>query len=181
MGEGAHVELLWLLNMPSIEGPCLTPVKQREEHNCVVHFSLVDKQISLCCNIQERSLPIAWLAFWIRTVISLSNTSSLEMVLPKYLKASTFCNWVPSMVMYVGCETLIGAGWGRTSVFPKLIVRPNSSVATDLSTITYRWFSSWFIRAQLSANSASVNSFLNVIFAARRRWLNNEPSGRYRT
>ena len=168
--------LRWRVNISNLNSS--------EESTTVLYtFSLVDKRMSLCCNTLKRSLPIAWLAFWIRAVTSLFREPSLEIVLPRYLKVSTFFNWVPSMVMHGDYGALIGAGWRRTLVFPKLIVGQNSLVATDkLSMIVCRWFSSWAIRAQSLANSASVISFLSVfVFAARLRRSNNEPFRRYRT
>lgn len=74
----------------------------------------------------------------------------------------------------IGGDVWLGAGWSKTSVLPRLNVRPNIlNNLENLSTIA----SSWAISAQSSANSASVISFSSVfVFAMRCHRPNSDPS-----
>ena len=62
---------------------------------------------------------------------SLSRESSLEIILPRYLKLSTTFSSTSSMEI-AGCEASeLGSRWKSTSVFPRLIVRPNCLEASE--------------------------------------------------
>ena len=76
-----------------------------------------------------RSLPSAWLVLLLLCENSLSSEPLL---------ASGAASCVPWMQMEGGWSSECGAGWCRTSVFPKLIVGPNCwDVSENLSAMTW--------------------------------------------
>ena len=89
-------------------------------------FSFVDKRTLRWLSTLFWSLSRAWLALPIRASMSLYIVLSCEMILPSYLKFSTFAKWVLLMVITGAVLSAPGAGWCKTSVFSRLIVRPKS-------------------------------------------------------
>ena len=134
----------------------------------------MDRQLSQCCRTFVQSLPSAWLVFWIRAVISLLKDPLLDIVLSRFLKESMFFNCVMPMEIH-GCQgALFRAGWGRSSIFLGLIVRPNTlDASANLLTVVCRWFSKWAIRLQSSTNNASVISLSRVFAFALRHQRSN--------
>ena len=107
-------------------------------------------------SIKKSSLLSVWLAFLIEDAIFLSRDPSLEIVLSRYLKVSTFLSWVQSKTLF-GSEGLeLGAGWCSTSFLLRLIVKQCSLNASEkLSNICCKSRSLCDRRVQLSAKRAS--------------------------
>ena len=94
-------------------------------------FSLVSRVTLRLFSSMLRRRPSARLALLILDAISLSRELSMEIILPRYLKLSTTFSSTSSMEI-AGCgATELGARWKSTSVFPRLIVRPNCLEASE--------------------------------------------------
>ena len=93
-----------------------------------------------------------------------------EMTLPRHVNCSTAFKFVPSMLMWGGLYASRTEGWYNTSVFLRLMVRPNFLAASGKRlTMCCRAYSVWARRAQSSASISSVMSFSMVFVRARRR------------
>ena len=119
----------------------------------------------------------AWLPLKILALIPLSNNPSLKIKLPRYLKSFTIFSVAPSTEVEVERTLDPGAGSNKTSVFPRLMVRPNRCEASEnLFMISCRSDYLCAIRAQSLTNSAPKIILSSVlVFALRHLRSNNDP------
>lgn len=134
-------------------------------------LSFVDSLMVFFRMTFDSSRPGAWLAFCILGVISLSSYSSAEIVLPRVVHA---LHLDP-----VDDDVWLGPCCVWSTVFLTLIVSPKCCAASaNLSTFIYMSTSLCAMRAQSSANSASMMTFSTVlVWAERRRRSQTEPCG----
>ena len=128
---------------------------------------------TLCCvSTLLQSLPRAWLALLILAEISLSSC-------PRYLKLLTVFCAVPLIVMVGWGSLLVGAGWKRTLVFLRLMVRPNSFDAFEnLFSMVWRSPDRHAISVHSSANSAVCRRSVSLTWLwVGKGWIWNYQSG----
>ena len=135
-----------------------------------------------CCAGPVFRRPRAWFPCRSGHWSPLSRLPSLLITLPRYLKSSTIFSWVPSIEMMGRWAAAAGAGWNRTSVLLRLMVRPKKwEASANLLTMIWKTDSLCAMRAQSSANSTSRTVFYTVfVLAVSRQRSNREPSSRYR-
>lgn len=81
-----------------------TAIEQGCDHYSMIYFNLCGKSEGVWLSILFLSLPNDWLAFWILIIIYWLSELTLEMVLPRYVKWSTF--WSSDLLRW-----MLGGHW----------------------------------------------------------------------
>ena len=170
------MEAVQLLQVSPVQGPRLTTTQELVRTTVLYTLSFVDCLMLCWFRTRVFRRPRTWLALRIRAMISLSRLPSLL----RYLKSSTVFSWVPSVEMAGRWATAAGAGWNRTSVLPRLMVRPKRRQASaNLLTMIWRSDSLCAMRTQSSGNSASRTVFFTIfVLAVSCRYRRYTPCSR---
>ena len=126
--------------------------------------------------------PRAWLALQIRALIFVETPVTADHAADVFEVVDSLQLGAISWDSRYSVDNWAGAGWNRTSVLPRLMVRLNRREASaNLLTTTWRSDSLCAMRTQSSANGASSTVFLTVFVLVVSRWRSNrELSSRYR-